>query len=615
MNSEVYYIVSDKFSSYLIIPLYVTTVNAYGPVGHRKDIPAGAKRNDGMQKQNILIVTENEYGLRELAGQVREQLGLPSVHSLSGFLEDVFPELCSEAADTSLLLLFADSGSVEIISRQLQKQFSADRYLLVSVGNGREGELASVPDLFDWVDPGAGSGNLLLFRRLRNEVAARQRIAYLQSEVAEFYEIGKSLSSEKDTLLLFEKIINSSIRLTSSDAGTIFLVVDRSGSWSTIKDGQYGDKLLKFAITRNISRDIELQASTAEITRESIFGYTVITGKPLRIDNAYEIPPTCDYRLNQSYDRSTGYVTRSILTVPMKDHANNVMGVIQLINKKKHRDRVLDFSSPESMNTIIPYDYSDELIMNSLAGQAAVALENNLLYRETDRLLDIYRQQNQELERLSRKILKAHEEERKRIAREIHDGPAQSIVNLSLKLELCKKFYQLQDEERLNTGFNDLNAGIRSAAKEIRTIIYDLKPSYLEDGIIQALENHFEIFMQNTGIQVDFTHPADSVQLEYYLTSTLYRIVQEAFSNIARHAGATKASVELRVTEDMLVLEIADNGKGFDTQILKSGNLRSLKGGFGMEGMIERVELVKGTIAIDSEPGKGTRIEIRVPVR
>jgi signal transduction histidine kinase len=574
-------------------------------------------RNGVMLKQKILIVTENENNLQGFAAQVQEQLGHPVVYTPMTFLQAVLPETQDEGIQANLLILFADYGAAGIISRELREKLTSDRYLLISVGDSRDKELAAMPDLFDWVELKAGSRNLqLLFRRIRNEVAARQRIAYLQSEVTEFYEIGKSLSSEKDTLILFEKIINSSIRMTSSDAGTIFLVIDRdSGSWSTIKDGNYTDKLLKFAIARNMSRNIDLEASTAEIMGESIFGYTVITGRPLRIENAYEIPPSYDYKLNQSYDRSTGYMTRSILTVPMKDHANNVMGVIQLINKKKRRDLLLDSSSPESLENIIPYDFSDELIMNSLAGQAAVALENNLLYRETDRLLDIYRQQNRELEHLSKEILKAHEEERKRIAREIHDGPAQSVVNLSLKLDLCKKFYQMQDDERLTTGFNELNTGIRSAAKEIRTIIYDLKPSYLEDGIVQALANHFEIFGENTGIKVDFRHTSHPAQLEYYLTSTLYRIVQEAFSNIAKHAGATHVKVGLNIGQDGITLDITDNGKGFDIQILRSGNLRSLKGGFGMEGMIERVKLVKGTIDIKSEPGKGTRISIKVPVK
>lgn len=423
-----------------------------------------------------------------------------------------------------------------------------------------------------------------------------------EETLKEFYDIGKSLSSEKDTLRLFEKIINSSLRLTGADAGTIYLVIDKKGnSWSCIKNGSSRGKLLKFVIARNNSMDVHLEDFIAPISKKSIFGYAVISGKSLMIDDAYAIDPNVEYRHNRSFDESTGYKTSSVLTIPMKNHDNNVTGVIQLINKKES-------------DKIIPFNSTDELIMNSLAGQAAVALENNLLYRDMQLLLHEYKQQNSQLILLSKKILKADEEERKRIAREIHDGPAQSAVNLSFKLEICKRYLADSKLKELSDELNNFGSLVHSTVNEIRTVIYDLKPSSLEKGLISAIENHIDAFSKNTGLNIDFKHRGKDSGVEYYLTSTIYRMVQEALSNVNKHAEAKNISINLAITDESIQLSISDDGRGFDPEELKKRKFDKLKGGFGLEGIGERTELVRGSMKIDSAPGKGTTLTINIPL-
>lgn len=431
----------------------------------------------------------------------------------------------------------------------------------------------------------------------------------------EFYDIGKSLMLEKDTLKLFDKILHSSMRLTSADAGTIYLVLDKkTGEWSSIKNQSCRGKLLKFVIARNTSMNINLQESISPISTSSIFGYSVISGKSLRIDDAYRINEDVEYRHNSHFDTATGYVTRSMLSIPMKNHDNHVMGVIQLINKKKAGDLLIDYSDPEALKQIVSFDDIDELIMNSLAGQATIALENNLLYRDMEKLLQDYKQQNSRLVSLSKQIMQAHEEERKRIAREIHDGPAQSAVNLSLKLEICKRYLKDDKLDRMSEEMNLLGGTIQSIVREIRTIIYDLKPTSLEDGLINAIESYIKIYSDQTGIPVHFTHRGKDTRIEYYMTSTLYRIVQEALSNANKHAAATQIRIHLVIAADSLNLSITDNGKGFDVEGLKNRKFDRLKGGFGLEGIRERVELVSGRLAIQSAPGKGTTLSITLPL-
>jgi len=437
----------------------------------------------------------------------------------------------------------------------------------------------------------------------------------LDDMLTEFYSIGKSLSSEKDTLKLFEKIINSSMKLTSADAGTIYIVVDKKTSnWSYVKNNSTREKLLKFVIARNASMEVNLQDFTAPITKKSIFGYTVISGKSLRINDAYQIGNDVEYRHSHNFDKCTGYRTKSILSIPMKNHNNEITGVIQLINKKQAWDTAINYQQANAADEMLSFNDTDELIMNSLAGQAAVALENNQLYKGMQDLLHIYEQQNTQLRYLSKNIMKAHEEERKRIAREIHDGPAQSVSNLSMKLEICKRYFSDGNMDVFTSEMNNLSGSIHSIVKEIRTIIYDLKPSILEDGLIKAIQRHIEIFSTSNDINIDFTYSGEDSEIEYYMTSTIYRIVQEALSNVKKHAEASNINIEVSITKTVIALDILDDGKGFEVDELKTREFDKLKGGFGIQGILERLELIGGSMDIQSAPGKGTGLHIHIPI-
>ncbi|HBF36421.1 MAG TPA: histidine kinase [Firmicutes bacterium] len=443
-----------------------------------------------------------------------------------------------------------------------------------------------------------------------NDILAKEPL------LKKFFEVGRALSSEKNTLTLLDLIICNSMELTFSDAATIYLVTEeKTGNLSFVEPHHYEGKLLKFAIAKNRSLLVGLEESVSEITPGSICGYTAITGVTLKIDDAYAIPPEAEYGLDQSFDRMTGYWTKSVLSIPMKTPEDKVMGVIQLINKKKHDVGKIGYHEKGFIQNIIPYDSADELVMNSLAGQAAVALENNLLYQNMQGLLQSYKQQNEQLEVMSRNVLKAHEEERNRIAREIHDGLAQSVTNLSLKVEICKEHLQRGNLEKVREILNGLNENIRASVQETRTIIYDIKPPYLDDGLIKALENHIHLFSENNGIHVKFSVLESDIPLEYYQASTIYRIVQEALTNIAKHADAQKVSVILACKNNNLLITIADDGKGFDPLLIADKYRNRTDGGFGLQSMRERIKLIKGKMNIHSQPGCGTQIILTIPFK
>ncbi|OPZ87580.1 MAG: Signal transduction histidine-protein kinase/phosphatase DegS [Firmicutes bacterium ADurb.Bin419] len=524
-------------------------------------------------------------------------------------IESCKPKFITEPCS---LILFVEYPLLSEICSYLDNNIDNSSYILVGYYDEDQYSIGNFGNIFDFVNT-RKLDEIFLLNKLSKEIYNKRNIYSLKYELMEFYEIGKSLSSEKDTVKLLEMIILSSINLTSSDAGTIYLVIDKNSyNWTSIKGNDYKDKLLKFVVSKNMSLDINLEAHTSPISKDSIFGYSVITGSPLRIDDAYKLDSNVEYTHNNFFDLKTGYVTRSILSIPMKDHENNILGVIQLINKKKNKNEKIDYTDCMSLSNIVTYDRSDEHIMSSLAGQAAVVLENNLLYSNMNSLLDNLKKQNIELDTLSKRILKAHEEERKRIAREIHDGPAQAVVNLSLKLELSKKYFQNDMSEKGFHELDSLNASIKETSKEIRAVLYDLKPSYLEDGLTKALQNRLAIFEENTGLKVDFTVTGDDSQIEYYIVYALYRMVQETLNNIQKHAKANNVIVDFRIYDNGLSIQITDDGIGFDIET-QSKRHQTINGGLGLNGLKERVELLKGRFDIQSAPGQGTNIMIFIP--
>jgi signal transduction histidine kinase len=518
--------------------------------------------------------------------------------------------------DNNMFVVFTETKFEYSISKYLRENLDDLNYILISFepkGPSAPSSWSNVSDFIVLAD--LQENEELIFNRLESEITQKNRMIAFKLQIREFYEIGKLLSSERDIFALFDMIISTSLSITSSDAVTLYLVANKdTDEWSSIENSDYSNKVLKFVISKNLSVNTDFKSFSIPITKKSITGYTATHCKSLRIDDAYNISPEMEYTHDKSFDKLTEYKTISILSVPMKDRNNNVAGVIQLINKKKDV-RFVDYKDENWANKIIPFDYFDELTMNSVAGQAAVALENNLLYKNINQLLQNYVEQNEKLTMLSSQILKAHEEERKRIAREIHDGPAQSVASFALKLELCKKKLQEVSVDSFSQELDKLGDYVRSTSREIRTIIYDLKPSYLDDGLFSAVQNHINVFIDSTGVDIDLQTSGDDGNMEYYLVSTIFRIVQESLTNIKKHANATKVKIGLSISQNTLHLSIEDNGKGFDITSFEQSNKAGVIRSFGIDGMKERVDLINGMIDINSILNKGTFIKVEVPLK
>ncbi|QUF64916.1 sensor histidine kinase [Bacillus atrophaeus] len=212
------------------------------------------------------------------------------------------------------------------------------------------------------------------------------------------------------------------------------------------------------------------------------------------------------------------------------------------------------------------------------------------------------------------RIIEAQEEERKRVSREIHDGPAQMLANVMMRSELIERIFRDRGTEDGFQEIRNLRQNVRNALYEVRRIIYDLRPMALDDlGLIPTLRKYLYTTEEYNGkVKIHFQCIGDTEdkRIAPQFEVALFRLAQEAVTNALKHSESEEITVKVEVTKDFVILMIKDNGKGFDVKDTKQKKNKS----FGLLGMKERVDLLEGTITIDSKIGLGTFIMIKVPL-
>lgn len=211
------------------------------------------------------------------------------------------------------------------------------------------------------------------------------------------------------------------------------------------------------------------------------------------------------------------------------------------------------------------------------------------------------------LKYMSAKILRVQEEERKRLSRELHDGVGQSLLAIKLNLQMI--------EDKVKKGspvekewFQELILEVSNSIEELRNVVVDLRPSILEQiDLVGALEWYGKKFQEKTGIQVKI-YAQGPIETSPKVKDNLYRIYQEALSNVVKHAKAGLVETTLQVHGSTLFLKIIDNGKGFETT-----HLPEACQGLGLSTIQERTELLGGSFKVKSSKGKGTTLYLEVP--
>jgi HD-GYP domain-containing protein (c-di-GMP phosphodiesterase class II) len=212
----------------------------------------------------------------------------------------------------------------------------------------------------------------------REHARARAESAARLHELTELAEIGVLLTTEKNLDTLLGLILTQARRVTQSDAGSLYIA----------ETDQLGTRRLRFKLSQNDSRpDIPFVEFTIPIDHTSLAGYAATEADPLVIEDVYMLPPDVEYSFNRSFDERYGYRTKSMLVIPMQNHSGDVIGVLQLLNRK--RDAAAVLASPEdATRQIIAYSPHTVKIVKALAGQAAVSVENSQLYEAIERLFE-----------------------------------------------------------------------------------------------------------------------------------------------------------------------------------------------------------------------------------
>jgi PAS domain S-box-containing protein len=241
------------------------------------------------------------------------------------------------------------------------------------------------------------------------------------------------------------------------------------------------------------------------------------------------------------------------------------------------------------------------------------AMENALQKSERHqrKLLGQSRSMQEQLRHLSHQILHAQEEERKRISRELHDEIAQTLVGINVHLEALTR-EATDNPKGLKQKITRTQRLVEESVEIVHRFARELRPTVLDDlGLIPALHSFMKEFMKRTGVRVRFTTFAGVEKLNNAQRTVLFRVAQEALTNVARHAQATRVEASIQKLPDAVRMQIKDNGKAFVVeQVLHAKKNKSL----GLLGIRERLEMVGGSFDIASAPGEGTAIQVQIPL-
>ena len=211
----------------------------------------------------------------------------------------------------------------------------------------------------------------------------------------------------------------------------------------------------------------------------------------------------------------------------------------------------------------------------------------------------------------SRQVFQIIEEERMRIARDMHDGPAQSMSNLVLQAEILERLVGKPDA--ILAELQDFKNAVRNALDETRQLIFDLRPMTLDDlGLVPTLRKYIKEFGDKHGFSVRFNVVGEERRLPGNIEGTLFRIIQEALTNVQKHAHARSAEVTMNLGKDRVLATVRDDGEGFDVSAVGASLSRNRN--LGLISMRERAELDRGQLEIKSQPGKGTEIRVEFKV-
>lgn len=281
-----------------------------------------------------------------------------------------------------------------------------------------------------------------------------------------------------------------------------------------------------------------------------------------------------------------------------------------LVRRVEQLNNAVSGFNPGEDSVELPNSPDDELGSLSASFQSLTERINRR-DSENRRLSKKLTQRNREQQILLRNLIHAQEEERKRVARELHDELGQALSSSALQIEAAKQLLA-SNPQRAQESLRDARSIIAASTEQISNLIMGLRPSVLDDlGLQAALRAHADRTLGQAGIEYTLDLSSLKGRVPVELETVLFRVFQEALTNIIRHAEAIRVDMRLAQSNGMIRGQIMDNGRGFNPQAVEEDPDEAEP--FGLLGMRERIELCGGTIEIDSVPGEGTSIDIIIP--
>jgi signal transduction histidine kinase len=302
-------------------------------------------------------------------------------------------------------------------------------------------------------------------------------------------------------------------------------------------------------------------------------------GRPVIVSDVQK-----DARFLRRVDDTTGFLTQSVAAVPLEIRGRTI-GVLEVLNK-------LDATG---------FDEEDLNMLHSIAAQAAIAIDNARLYQSLREERD--------------KIIRAQEDVRRELARNLHDGTVQLLAAIAMGLDHVERLLELKPDA-VFAELEALRRLTRQATKETRLLLFELRPVILEtQGLVAALNSYVEQLQNSEEFDVHLEVHDFCERLTRQVEGTVFSIVQEAVNNSKRHAKAQNLWLQLETAGDELVVSVRDDGVGFDLETVEKDYDK--RGSFGLLNMRERSLLIDGKLAItsgDGDSGRGTTITLRIPL-
>jgi len=388
---------------------------------------------------------------------------------------------------------------------------------------------------------------------------ARDRIAALHV----VQEVSQSLTSELHLQPLLHKILGSAVQVMGASAGSLILLDELTDELVfTVLEGGGGESLLGMRMARD----------------KGIAGWVALNRQPIIVDDVHQ-----DDRYYQAIANTISFHISSLICVPMVTR-NKFIGVLELMHSETGRY----------------FNKFDQQLLTTFASQSAIAIENARLHENLISERDY--------------IIVVEDEIRKRLARDLHDGPTQLLASIVMSLSFTKELIKLAPAMVVGEIDQTIEVADR-ALKQLRTLLFDLRPVILEtQGLIPALEIYAQRINEVEDFKISIVIEQEFERLSPKAEVSIFAVIQEAINNAKKYAKASEILLIFQVDKanNMMTVTTKDDGLGFDVRAVQKRY--DERGSLGMINSLERADAINGTFTIHSEVGKGTQVILNFPL-